>query len=398
MFLDTPLIAPNGGNFTNSVQVAITDGSPGVSIYYTLDGSTPTSASTLYTNAFILTSNAVVKAIAEQAGAVNSGVASASFVNTAAAGNGTGLLGQYYTNTLPGNPFVGSPLVRTDAVINFNWSTNPPFAGMATSNYTVKWTGSIQPQFSETYTLSTVTDDGVRLYVNGQLVINDWVDQAGTNSVSLPLAAQQLYTVEMDYYQHNSNAVAQLLWSSPSTAKAVIPQSQLYVYTNPAPTVALMAPTNNTSYTGTASVTLNAEADTPYNILTGVSFYANTNYLGTVSNAPYTLTATGLGTGSYALTAVATDGSGLSSTSAVANITVSAGSGAPYGLTTRGASPAFYNMPTTFSGSLPLLLSQTGVFSKYANHDAHRRLDPLCAQHALVVRRGAEDPVYVRPL
>ena len=46
-------------------------------------------------------------------------------------GSGTGLLGQYYTNTLPGNPFMGSPLVRTDAVINFNWTTNPPFAGMA---------------------------------------------------------------------------------------------------------------------------------------------------------------------------------------------------------------------------------------------------------------------------
>ena len=69
--------------------------------------------------------------------------------------------------------------------------------------------------------------------------------------MSLPLAAQQLYSIEMDYYQHNSNAVAELVWSSPSTAKAVIPQSQLYVYTNPAPTVALMAPTNNTSYSGT---------------------------------------------------------------------------------------------------------------------------------------------------
>ena len=368
VFLDTPVIAPNGGAFTNSVLVSLTDGSPGVNIYYTLDGSTPTAGSTLYGSPFLLTSNAVVSAIATQPGAVNSGVASASFVNTAALGNGTGLLGQYYTNTLPGNPFVGSPLVRTDAVVNFNWSTSPPFAGMASSNYTVKWTGSLQPQFNETYTLTTVSDDGVRLYVNGQLLINDWMDQLATsNSVSLPLAAQQLYTIEMDYYQHNSNAVAELEWSSPSTSLRVVPQTQLYPYTNPTPTVVLTSPSNNASYSGTASVTLSAEADAPYNPVSGVSFYANSTLLGVVSNAPYTLTATGLGAGSYALKAVAVDGSGLGGTSAVVNITVGGGSGVPYGLTTNGTVPAFFNMPTTFAGSLPLLLSATGVFSNTPN-------------------------------
>jgi uncharacterized repeat protein (TIGR03806 family) len=67
------------------------------------------------------------------------------------------------------------------------------------------------------------------------------------------------------------------------------------------------------------------------------------------------------------LTAVAVDGSGLAATSAVVNITVNPGPGQPYGLTNYPPAPSFYNMPTVFTGPLPTLLSQTGVFSNTPN-------------------------------
>ena len=125
----------------------------------------------------------------------------------------------------------------------------------------------------------------------------------------------------------------------------------------------LNTPTNGSTNTASASVTMNASAAGQYNNIASVGFYVNGAFQGSVSNLPYTLTATGLAAGSYALTAVATDGSGLASTSAPVNITVNPGSGQPYGLTTRGTVQPFFNMPQTINGVLPPLLSQTGVFS-----------------------------------
>jgi hypothetical protein len=91
-FLPLPVISPAGGLFTNSVTVTITNSNSGASLYYTLDGTTPTTNSPLYTGPFVLTNTALVQAIAAQAGAVNSAVVGASLVNSSPTGNGTTLL------------------------------------------------------------------------------------------------------------------------------------------------------------------------------------------------------------------------------------------------------------------------------------------------------------------
>jgi hypothetical protein len=92
-------------------------------------------------------------------------------------------------------------------------------------DFTVRWTGAVQPQFSQTYTFYTKTDDGVRLWVNGQLLIDEWVDQGATEwSATIALNAGQKYSITMEYYENGGGASAQLSWSSPSLAKSVIPQ------------------------------------------------------------------------------------------------------------------------------------------------------------------------------
>ncbi len=370
VFMAAPTISPASGPFTNSITVTLADANGGASIYYTLDGTAPSTSSILYTGPFLLTNSAIVQAIAAAPGAVNSAAVSASFLNSAASGAGIGLTGSYFANSTSANPFAGSPvLTQTNATINFNWGMNGPSPVVGGTNFTVRWTGSIQPQFSEAYTLYLTANAGARLYINGQLFINGWQNQtnAATLSNSIPLVAQQLYGIELDYYQTTNDASVSLSWSSPSTPMAIVPETQLYPFTNPPPSVALIAPANASSYTAAASVSMSADADAPYNPISMVSFYANGSLIDSVTNPPYTVTVTGLAAGNYTLTAVAVDGSGLSSTTAPINIAVTAATGQPYGLTNRSPAPAFFNMPTTFAGPLPGLLSQTGVFGNTAN-------------------------------
>jgi hypothetical protein len=330
-FVNTPVISPNGEVFTNSVTVSVSDSTPGASIYYTLDGLTPTTNSTLYTGRFVLTNSAAVTAGAFAPGAVASGTASASFVDSSAIGTGTGLRGQYWANTTssgflsPG--FDAAPtLTRIDPTINFDWSTTPPAPNIGPDTYVVRWTGAVEPEFNDTYTFWTTTDDGVLLWVNGQLLVNEWVDQPPTTwSGSIGLLARQRYNIEMEYYQDGGGAQAQLFWSSPSTGPmTIIPETQLYSASNPSPSVTLTAPINGAVLTADASVTLGATAAAQFNAVSQVAFYINGQLLGTAASLPYALTDTGLAEGSYTLTAVASDTTGFGATSAPVSITVNA--------------------------------------------------------------------------
>jgi uncharacterized repeat protein (TIGR03806 family) len=372
-FLNTPTIIPNSGVFTNSVTVSITDASVGTTIYYTVDGTVPTTSSLLYTGPFTLTNSAVVQAFAVKAGAVNSGVASASFINSSAIGSGTGLKGEYWSNAFvtapPTAPFPGAPtLTRTDPVVDFNWGAGSPDPSISVDQFTARWSGAVQPQFSEPYTFYVTSDDGARLFlwVNGQktTVVDSWILQSATeHSGTVSLIAGQRYTIELDYFENGGDAVATLSWSSPSTLKGIIPTSQLYPVTNPPPVAQIAEPANGASYIAGGSLTVSASAGAQYNAVKEVDFYMNSSFLGAVSNVPYTLTTTSVGQGNYNLNAVALDTTGLAGTSAPVAITVTASTGPQYGIASRSPLSPFLNMPAMFSGSLPQLLSQTGVFT-----------------------------------
>ncbi|MBC1281364.1 hypothetical protein GNF10_36955, partial [Nostoc sp. UCD121] len=77
------------------------------------------------------------------------------------------------------------------------------------------------------------SDDGVRLWVNGQQIINKFVNQSPTeNTGSIALVAGQKYDIKLEYFENTVTAVSKLAWSSATQTKEIIPQSQLYSQSN----------------------------------------------------------------------------------------------------------------------------------------------------------------------
>ncbi|MEQ8849614.1 carbohydrate-binding domain-containing protein [Botrimarina sp.] len=140
-------------------------------------------------------------------------------------GDGRGLRGEYFA----GANFESSLFTRTDATIDFTWGLGSPAAEVPVDNFSVVWTGLVEPLYSETYTFRTTTDDGVRLWVDGQLIVDRWTGQAPTEwSGQIALEAGRRYDLRMEYNEYQSGAVAQLRWQSARQPLQIVPRSQLY--------------------------------------------------------------------------------------------------------------------------------------------------------------------------
>lgn len=143
-------------------------------------------------------------------------------------GNGTGLLGSYYF----GVNFNRLAFRRADRNIDFEWTgTSPDTVRLPVGNaFTVQWHGGLVPRFSETYTLYTASDDGVRVWIDGKLVIDDWSIHAGAEDAAiLPLEAGRVYDLRVQYFEKNglSGEIIKLYWQSAHQPREFVPQSQL---------------------------------------------------------------------------------------------------------------------------------------------------------------------------
>jgi uncharacterized repeat protein (TIGR01451 family) len=119
--------------------------------------------------------------------------------NNAATGSFTG---QYYNNmTLSGSPV----LTRTDPAINFLWNVGSPGAGVPADLFSARWTMT-QNFPAGTYTFSGNSDDGVRVYVDGNLVVNQWVNQSFAPYGGSATLTAGNHTVVVEYFENGGEA------------------------------------------------------------------------------------------------------------------------------------------------------------------------------------------------
>lgn len=140
-------------------------------------------------------------------------------------GIGTGLIADYYSDS----NLTNLAYTRLDPAVDFNWGVGSPASAIPINQFSARWSGEVQAQYTETYTFSVAAQDGYRLYVGGNLLIDAWTNQgAATKSASLAVTAGQTYDLKLEYVDHTGPANVALTWSSPSTSKETIPSSQLY--------------------------------------------------------------------------------------------------------------------------------------------------------------------------
>jgi hypothetical protein len=148
--------------------------------------------------------------------------------DTPIAPHGTGLQAEYFDDLR----FRGAVVRRVDANIDFNWGQSAPAPGIGPETWSARWTGFLRAPVTGDYAFRTLSDDGMRLWVAGQLVVDSWHDQSAREPVggsSIHLDAGRDYAIRIEFYDNTYSAVARLFWTEPGGPERIVPGNCLFV-------------------------------------------------------------------------------------------------------------------------------------------------------------------------
>ncbi len=146
-------------------------------------------------------------------------------VEPPAPSNVRGLVGNYFD----GPAFSGTAVERLDGPIDFVFGTGAPLPGIRPESYSIRWVGQIQVPASGTYRFITEADDGVRLWIAGQRLVDNWGSHGvEEDSGSLALQAGRRYAVRLDYRQDAGDAQIRLSWEPPGAGRSLVPADVLF--------------------------------------------------------------------------------------------------------------------------------------------------------------------------
>ena len=124
----------------------------------------------------------------------------------------TGLQAAYYNNFA----FSGQPVMqRIDTQIDFHWTLYPPHSSLSADQYAVRWTGQLRSPVSGKYAIGLDGNDGYRLYINNQLVIDQWRKQSyHTSLVNYVFNKDSVYDLRIEFHESLGNAHIRLVWNA----------------------------------------------------------------------------------------------------------------------------------------------------------------------------------------
>ncbi|MEP7125196.1 MAG: family 43 glycosylhydrolase [Byssovorax sp.] len=133
-----------------------------------------------------------------------------------------GLRAEYFAG------YLDPVLEQIEPTLVHDWGDGAPAESVGKDRFSARWTGLLVPPESGMYTLTTETDDGVRLWIDGKLVLDDWHGHFVTaNDATVALEAGVPVPIRLDYFELDLAASARLSWSSATIAKQIIPTAQL---------------------------------------------------------------------------------------------------------------------------------------------------------------------------
>ncbi|GAA3807223.1 glycoside hydrolase family 2 [Streptomyces coacervatus] len=140
-----------------------------------------------------------------------------------------GLKGEYYTQSAPG-AFDFDQLKATGFDPNLDFDNLEPRLAFTTGqsdDVSVRWTGKIVPEKTGPHTFSIIGDNGFRLWIDGKIVIDHWVDDWDHEQTGEPveLTAGRAYDIKVEYFEHYGGSNLHLRWTQPGGSKEAVPQS-----------------------------------------------------------------------------------------------------------------------------------------------------------------------------
>lgn len=232
--------------------------------------------------------------------------------------SGEGLSAIYYDNA----DLAAIRVKRTDTTVNFDWQEGSPDASIDADTFSARWVGLLTPTATETFTFYVTADDGVRLYIENNLVIDGWTTQGSGSerSGTFALTGATPVSIRLEYFEYTGSARVNLEWESTSQTRQIIPQAALSTDVG-----APLQPTNLhvTDHTGdTVSLAWDHANDDTWTM--GYNVYRNGTKVGFTSTETFTDTSLANST-TYTYTVRALDGvNTLSSESDPATATTAA--------------------------------------------------------------------------